>query len=169
MKCVAVCQASGRRWAARWATCEGRSRDRCAKPAAIGRSLSEVWRPLGHSTAFTLRPGASPESLPPPWLPFHLPLRRILACLCNSLFSATPATRVPALGSSCSPSETQRPHPLKCVACPLPGRVVACPYSARPPPLQRQNLCCGCLSLAAAVAAYVLRHDAGAGLACRPQ
>ncbi len=141
MKCVAVCKASGRRWAARWAACKGRSRDCCVKPAAIGRSLPEVWRPLGHSAAFVW---AGPESLPPPWLPFHLPLRRILACLCNSLFSAPPATWVPALGSSCSPSETQGPHPLECVACrPLPGGVVACPYSARPPPLQRQTLGCG--------------------------
>ena len=56
----------------------------------------ECGGPLG-----TLLISAIPESLPPPWLAFHLPL---LACPCNSLLSATPATCVPASSSTSSSS-----------------------------------------------------------------
>ncbi len=99
-KRAAVCESCGCRWAARWADCEGRSRARCAIRAEIFRSLPGLWRPLWHSAALTLF-SASPKSVPPPWLAFHLPL---LACLCNSLLSATPAACVPASSSNSSSS-----------------------------------------------------------------
>ncbi len=99
-KRAAVCESCGCRWAARWADCEGRSRARCAIRAEILRSLPGLWRPLWHSAALTLF-SASPKSVPPPWLAFHLPL---LACLCNSLLSATPAACVPASSSNSSSS-----------------------------------------------------------------
>ncbi len=99
-KRAAVCESCGCRWAARWADCEGRSRARCAIRAEIFRSLPCLGRPLWLSAALTLF-SASPKSVPPPWLAFHLPL---LACLCNSLLSATPAACVPASSSNSSSS-----------------------------------------------------------------
>ena len=95
-----MCESCGCRWAARWADCEGRSRARCAIRAEILRSLPGLWRFLGQTAALTLF-SASPKSVPPPWLAFHLPL---LACLCNSLLSATPAACVPASSSNSSSS-----------------------------------------------------------------